>query len=63
LFECYREENNNASDIQQKKVILILVGTAPFSPLQKLTLELEPLQTGLKKIRLLDPFSYLPNGL
>jgi hypothetical protein len=47
LFECDREENINASAIK-KKVILILVGPAPFSPLQKLMLE--PLQTGPKKI-------------
>jgi hypothetical protein len=33
-----------------KKVIFILVGPTPFSRPQKLTLEMESLQTGPKKI-------------
>jgi hypothetical protein len=49
LFECYKEENINTSAIQQKKFIFIVVGSTPFSHPQKLTLELELLQTGLKK--------------
>jgi hypothetical protein len=45
-----------------KKVIFILVGLVPFSRSQKLTLDLESLQTGPKKSRLLDPSCIFAQG-